>query len=133
MKVEQTSELITAPNSTIQRLVNAIVGAIKIKSQEIARSSVRDNKFDEFTLPDKISKINMTHALARLSASDSRRINAHLSTYGGRSHMSVHPKPRNAYHTSAHAQFYQCARPKKAATHNWRIQVSGVQAKNKGS
>jgi hypothetical protein len=23
---------------------------------------IRDNKFDEFTLPDKISKINMTHA-----------------------------------------------------------------------
>jgi hypothetical protein len=27
---------------------------------------IRDNKFDEFTLPDKISKKNMTHALARL-------------------------------------------------------------------
>jgi hypothetical protein len=40
MKVEQTSELIKAPNSTIQRLVNAIVGAMKINSQEIARSSV---------------------------------------------------------------------------------------------
>jgi hypothetical protein len=33
---------------------------------------IRDNKFDEFTLPDKISKINMTHALVRLSASVSR-------------------------------------------------------------
>jgi hypothetical protein len=49
---------------------------MKINSQEIARPSVdqgafmliRDNKFDEFTLLDKISKINMTHALARLSA-----------------------------------------------------------------
>jgi hypothetical protein len=40
MKVEQTSELIKAPNNTIQRLVNAIVGAMKINSQEIARSSV---------------------------------------------------------------------------------------------
>jgi hypothetical protein len=40
MKVEQTSELIKASNSTIQMLVNAIVGAIKINSQEIARSSV---------------------------------------------------------------------------------------------
>jgi hypothetical protein len=29
---------------------------------------IRDNKFDEFTLPDKISNTNMTHALARLSA-----------------------------------------------------------------
>jgi hypothetical protein len=37
--VEQTSELIKAPNSTIQRLVNAIVGAMKINSQEITRSS----------------------------------------------------------------------------------------------
>jgi hypothetical protein len=33
---------------------------------------IRDNKFDEFTLPDKISNTNMTHALARLSASVSR-------------------------------------------------------------
>jgi hypothetical protein len=40
MKVEQTSELIKAPNSTIQRLVNAIVGAMKINPQEIARSIV---------------------------------------------------------------------------------------------
>jgi hypothetical protein len=40
MKVEQTSEHIKASNSTIQRLVNAIVGAMKINSQEIARPSV---------------------------------------------------------------------------------------------
>jgi hypothetical protein len=40
MKVEQTSKLIKAANSTIQKLVNAIVGAMKINSQEIARSSV---------------------------------------------------------------------------------------------
>jgi hypothetical protein len=106
MKVEQTSnKLIKAPNSTIQRLVNAIVGTMKINSQEIARSSVvpsvafmviRENKFDEFTLLDKISKINMTYALARLSASVSRGINEHLSTYGGTSNMSVHPKPRTS-------------------------------------
>jgi hypothetical protein len=32
---------------------------------------IRDNKFDEFTLPDKISNTNMTHALARLSTSAS--------------------------------------------------------------
>jgi hypothetical protein len=38
---------------------------------------IRDNRFDEFTLLDKISKINMKHAF---SASISRRINAHLST-----------------------------------------------------
>jgi hypothetical protein len=37
MKVEQTSELIKAPNSTIQRLVNARIGAMKINSQETAR------------------------------------------------------------------------------------------------
>jgi hypothetical protein len=83
MKVEQTSELIKAPNSTIQRLVNAIVGAMKINPSvwyQGAFMLIRDNKFDEFTLPDKISKINMTHALARLSASFSRRINAHPST-----------------------------------------------------
>jgi hypothetical protein len=36
---------------------------------------IRDTKFDEFTLLDKISKINMTNALARFSASASRRIN----------------------------------------------------------
>jgi hypothetical protein len=40
MKVEQTSELIKALNSTNQRLVNAILNAIKIHSQEIARPSV---------------------------------------------------------------------------------------------
>jgi hypothetical protein len=40
MKVEQTSELIKSSNSTIQRLVNAVVGAMKINSQEIARPSV---------------------------------------------------------------------------------------------
>jgi hypothetical protein len=40
MMVEQTSELNKASNSTIQRLVNAIVGAMKINSQEIARPSV---------------------------------------------------------------------------------------------
>jgi hypothetical protein len=39
-KVEQTSKLIKAPNSTIQRLGNAIVGAMKINSQEIAHSIV---------------------------------------------------------------------------------------------
>jgi hypothetical protein len=54
---------------------------------------IRDNKFDEFTLLDKISKINSIHALARLSASVSRQINAHLSTFGGRSHMSVYRIP----------------------------------------
>jgi hypothetical protein len=53
---------------------------------------IRDKKFDEFTLPDKITKINMTHALVRLSASVSKQINVHLSTYGGRSNMSVHPQ-----------------------------------------
>jgi hypothetical protein len=51
---------------------------------------------------DKISKINVTHALTRLSASVSRRINADLSTYGGRLHMSVHPKPRNPYELPLH-------------------------------
>jgi hypothetical protein len=40
MKVEQTSKLIKASNSTIQKLVNAVVGAININSQEIARLSV---------------------------------------------------------------------------------------------
>jgi hypothetical protein len=90
---------------------------------------IRDNKFDEYI---NISKINMTHALARLSASVSRRINAHLSTYGGTSHMSVHLKLRNAYLTisSAHAQFYRCVRHIKVATHNWRIQVLGAQGKH---
>jgi hypothetical protein len=33
---------------------------------------IRDNKFDEFTLPDKISNTNMAHALAHLLASVSR-------------------------------------------------------------
>jgi hypothetical protein len=40
MKVEQTSELVKAPNSTIQRLVNAIVGAMKINSQELSISNI---------------------------------------------------------------------------------------------
>jgi hypothetical protein len=40
MKVQQTSELIKAPNSTIQMPVNAIVGAMKINSQEIVCPSV---------------------------------------------------------------------------------------------
>jgi hypothetical protein len=51
----------------IQRLVNAIVGAMKNNSKKISRPNVeegtfiltRDNKFDEFTLPDKISKIRV--------------------------------------------------------------------------
>jgi hypothetical protein len=65
MKVEQTSEHIKASNSTIQRLVNAIVGAMKINSQEIARPSVvpssmlsTDNKFDEFTRQNIKNKHN---------------------------------------------------------------------------
>jgi hypothetical protein len=37
MKVKQTCKLIKALNSTIQRLMNAIVGAMKINSQENAR------------------------------------------------------------------------------------------------
>jgi hypothetical protein len=40
MNVKQTSELIKVSNSTIQRLVNATVGAMKIKVQEIAPPSV---------------------------------------------------------------------------------------------
>jgi hypothetical protein len=40
MAVEQTNELIKALNITIQRLVNAVVGAMKINSQEIARPSM---------------------------------------------------------------------------------------------
>jgi hypothetical protein len=57
----------------------------------------------------------MTHALARLLASVSRRINAHLSTYGRRLNMFVYPRSCNAYLTSH----------RKAATHNCRIQVPG--------
>jgi hypothetical protein len=90
---------------------------------------IRDNMFDEFTLLDEISKINMTPALTRLS-SVSRRINAHLSTYGWRLDMSVHPKPRTLRNFSAHTQFYRCVRHRKAATHNWRIQVSGALGKH---
>jgi hypothetical protein len=44
MKVKQTSELIKASNSTIQRLVNAVVGAMKINSQENARPSVANQR-----------------------------------------------------------------------------------------
>jgi hypothetical protein len=33
--------------------------------------------------------------------------------------------------SSAHAQFYRCAHHRKAATHNWHIQVSGAQGKHK--
>jgi hypothetical protein len=90
---------------------------------------IRDNKFDEFMLLDKIHKINMTHALARLSASVSRRINAHLSTNRERSHMYVHRKPRNAYLTNflCARSIYQCVRHKKAATQNWRIQICIVE------
>jgi hypothetical protein len=54
MKVEQTSELFKASKSTIQRIVNAIVGTMKINSQEIDRPSVV--MFDEITLPDKYQK-----------------------------------------------------------------------------
>jgi hypothetical protein len=39
----------------------------------------RDNKFDEFTLPDKIRKINMTHALAwPVSRDESTRIRSRM-------------------------------------------------------
>jgi hypothetical protein len=40
MKVEQTSKLIKGAKGIIQRLVNTVVGAMKINSQEIARPSV---------------------------------------------------------------------------------------------
>jgi hypothetical protein len=81
---------------------------------------IRDNKFEDLTRQN-IKNNHDGCILARLSASVSRRINAHLLTYGGRSHMSVHPKSRNAYtlRTSfAHAQFYRCVLHRKAATHN---------------
>jgi hypothetical protein len=77
-------------------------------------------KFDEFSLIDKISKINMTHVLARLLASVSRRINAHHVMHTLRT-------------SSAQTQFYRYMRHWKAATHNWNIQVSGAQRKHKGS
>jgi hypothetical protein len=105
MKVEQTSELIKVSNNTIQRFVNAIVVRLKsTRNKSLVRVRyqgafmlIRDEKFDEFTLPDKISKMNKTNALARLWASVLSRINAYLSKYGGRSNMSIHPKPRNLH------------------------------------
>jgi hypothetical protein len=87
---------------------------------------LRDNKFDEISQPDKMSKIYMTHALARLSASVSRRINAHLSTYGERSHMSVHSK--TTYELPLYTLNFI-----DVCTIERRIQVSGAQRKHKGS
>jgi hypothetical protein len=46
---QQTSDLIKASNSTTQRLVNAVVGAMKINSQEIARPAQKMNLFLELS------------------------------------------------------------------------------------
>jgi hypothetical protein len=63
---------------------------------------IRDNKFDEFTILDKISKINMTHAKARLLASVSRRFNAHLSTYGGSNAYELPPHTTGVFKLRTH-------------------------------
>jgi hypothetical protein len=49
MKIEQTSNLIKVPNRIIQGLVNAVVSAVKINSQEIATPSTvaRRNHVDK--------------------------------------------------------------------------------------
>jgi hypothetical protein len=49
MKIEQTSNLIKRPSRIIQEFVNAVVGAVKINSQEIATPSavVRRNHVDK--------------------------------------------------------------------------------------
>jgi CRISPR/Cas system-associated endonuclease Cas1 len=98
MKVEQTSKLIKGAKGIIQRLVNTVVGAMKINSQEIARPSVitrsiyanqRQQVWWIHPTRQNIKKKNMTHALARLLASVRKK-----------SYMSVHPKPWNAYYTN---------------------------------
>jgi hypothetical protein len=80
---------------------------------------IRANKYDEFTLPDQISKINMTHALARLSASVSRRIICRICPRMEEDRTCPFT-PNHAMHTlrtsSALAQFYRCVRHRKAAT-----------------
>jgi hypothetical protein len=92
---------------------------------------IRDNKFDEFTLPVTISKINITHALSRLLSLET---NQHPRMEEDRTCQST---PNHAMHTlqisSAHTQFYRCVFHRKAATHNWRIQVSGAKEKRKWS
>jgi hypothetical protein len=130
MKVEQTSELIKASNRTIQRLIDAIVGAMKINSQEITRSSVvprsiyANQRQQVWWIPPTSQNFSV-----------SRRFNAYLSTYEERSDMCVHPKSPSAYLTNffcTRSIVSMCAL-RKAATHNWRIQVSGAQRKHKGS
>jgi hypothetical protein len=93
---------------------------------------IRDNKFDEFTLPDKISIINMMHALARLSAvsrDESTCICPRMEE-----DRTCPSTPNHTMHTlrtsSAHAQIYRCVRHKKTFTHNWHIQVLGTQGKH---
>jgi hypothetical protein len=79
---------------------------------------IRDNKFDEFTLPD-------------ISTSFGQCLETNLSTYGGRSNMSVHPKPRNVLllHTLNSIDVCAIERP----PHTTGIQVSDAQGEHKGS
>jgi hypothetical protein len=50
-----------------------------------------DNKFGEFTLPLRTSKINITQAIDRLFARVSRCRKAHLSSYGANHACSSNP------------------------------------------
>jgi hypothetical protein len=135
-----------------KRLVNAIVGAMKINSQEITRSSVVPrciyanqrqqvwwihstrqnikNKHDACisTLFDQCLETNQ-----RASVHVWRKI-AHVRLPQTTQYIYVLYRYIYLFRTfSAHAQFYRCVRHKKAATHNWRIQVSSVQGNYKGS
>jgi hypothetical protein len=77
---------------------------------------IRDNKFDEFTLLDKISKINIKHALVRwpVSRHESTRICPCPRMKEDRTYLST---PNHAMHTlqtsSTHAQFYRCVRHRR--------------------
>jgi hypothetical protein len=85
--------------------MNSIVRSMEINTQKLGTGyrgvikSRTDNQFGEFTLPLRTSKTNITQAIYRLFVRVSRCRRAHLSSYGGKSYMSVQPKPRKAYRT----------------------------------
>jgi hypothetical protein len=98
-EIKKTNDLIKLSHRTRHWFMKSIV---RSRWKSIRRNSVppvryrgvhksrTDNKFGEFTLPLRTSKINITQAIDRLFARVSRCNRAHLSSYGGKSCMSVH-------------------------------------------
>jgi hypothetical protein len=89
------NDLIKLSHRTRHWFMNSVVRSMEINTQKLGTADT-DNKFGEFTLPLS-SKINITQTIDSLFVRVSRCRRAHLSSYGGKSCMSVQPKPRKAY------------------------------------